>query len=91
MEPDGTLLFMQPASQLQVVADEAEAFFLRTIDRDDVAAKGQSLGRLLVRGRLLTDGHQLTERANSWIGGFRALFAAPHAAHDLYSAAQYAR
>ena len=91
MEPNGRLLFRQPASQPQAVADEAEAFFLRTVDLDDVAARGQSLGRLLVRGRLLTDDHQLTERANSWISGFRALFAAPHTAHDLYSAAQYVR
>ena len=91
MQPNGRLLFRQPASQPQAVADEAEAFFLRTVDLDDVAARGQSLGRLLVRGRLLTDDHQLTERATSWISGFRRLFAAPHTAHDLYSAAQYVR
>jgi hypothetical protein len=91
MGPDGTLLFRQPAFQPQAVADEAEAFFLRTVDRDDVAARGQCLGRLLVRGRLLTDDHQLTERANRWISAFRALFAAPHTAHDLYSVAQHVR
>jgi hypothetical protein len=91
MEPDGTLLFTQPAFQPQAVADENEAFFLRTIDHGDVAAKGQSLGRLLVRGRLLTDDHRLTEQAHSWISGFRTLFAAPHTAHDLYSVAQYAK
>jgi biotin carboxylase len=91
IEPDGKLLFVQPASQPQAVADEAEAFFLRTVDLGDVATRGQSLGRLLVRGRLLTDDHRLTERAKSWISGFRTLFAAPHAAHDLYSVAQYAR
>lgn len=91
LQSDGTLRFVRPACQPQAVTGEAEAFFLRTLDLGDTAARGQSLGRLLVRGRLLTDDHQLAERAKAWISGFRALFAAPHPTPELHLAAQYAR
>ena len=50
-------------------------------------ARGQSIGRLLTRGRLMTDDYQLTERAKAWIRGLRAHFGAAHAAHDLLPAA----
>jgi biotin carboxylase len=89
MQSDGTLRFVRPAYQPQAVADESEAFFLRTLDLGDTAARGQSLGRLMVRGRLLTDDHQLTGRAKAWINGFRALFAAPHPVYELYPEVQY--
>lgn len=90
MQSDGTLRFVRPAYQPDTVADESEAFFLRTFDLGDTAARGQSLGRLIVRGRLLSDDHQLTERAKAWISGFRALFAVPHPAPEPRLAAQYA-
>jgi biotin carboxylase len=89
MQSDGTLRFARPAYQPHAVTGEAEAFFLRTLDLGDTAARGQSLGRLIVRGRLLTDDHRLTERAKAWISGFRALFAAPHPVPELPLAVQY--
>jgi biotin carboxylase len=89
LQSDGTLRFVRSAYQPHAVADESEAFLLRTLDLGDTAARGQSLGRLLVHGRLLTDDHQLTERAKAWISGFRALFAAPQPAPELDLAVQY--
>ncbi|HEY3232979.1 MAG TPA: hypothetical protein VGJ87_27350 [Roseiflexaceae bacterium] len=85
MEPDGTLQFSRPAFQPQAIAGESEAFFLRTVDPGHTPERGQSIGRLLTRGRLMTDDYQLTERAKAWISGFRAHFGTPHAPHDLPS------
>lgn len=76
MQPDGTLLFSRPVFGPQSVAGESEAFFLRTVDPGHTVASGQPIGRLMVRGRLMTDEYQLTERAKAWIRGFRTLFAA---------------
>jgi glutathione synthase/RimK-type ligase-like ATP-grasp enzyme len=86
LEPDGTLQFSRPVFQPQAVAGDTEAFFLRTVDPGHTLERGQSIGRLLTRGRLMTDDYRLTERAKAWICGFRAHFAAPNAPHDALSA-----
>ncbi len=78
LEPDGAVQFSRPAFHPQAVAGE-EAFFLRTVDPGHTPERGQSLGRLMTRGRLMTDDYQLTERAKAWIRGFRAQFGTPHA------------
>jgi hypothetical protein len=74
MQPDGRLLFSRTAFDPRAVADESEAFFLRTLDPGHTAYRGSSVGRLITHGRLLTDDYQLTERARAWISGFRKLF-----------------
>jgi hypothetical protein len=86
MQPDGRLLFSRPAFDPGAVADESEAFFLRTLDPGHTARRGSSVGRLITRGRLLTEDYQLTERARAWISGFRKLFASSATAHDLTAA-----
>ena len=86
MEPDSTVQFSRPAFQPQAVASDTEAFFLRTVDPGHVPGRGQSVGRLLTRGRLMTDDYRLTERAKAWIRGLRAHFAAAHVAHNPSSA-----
>lgn len=86
MDPDGTVQFSRPVFQPQAVASDAEAFFLRTVDPGHTPARGQSVGRLLTRGRLMTDDYRLTERAKAWIRGLRAHFVAAHATHDLLPA-----
>jgi hypothetical protein len=91
MEPDGTLQFSRPALQPQAVASDTEAFFLRTVDPGHTSARGQSVGRLLTHGRLMTDDYRLTERAKAWIHGLRAHFGAAHATHDLLLASAYAK
>lgn len=83
MEPDGTLQFSRPVFQPQAVVGESEALFLRTVDSGHTLEQGQSIGRLLTRGRLMTDDYQLNERAKAWICGFRTHFGTPHARHDM--------
>jgi len=85
MELDGTLQFSRRVFQPQAVAGVSEAFFLRTVDPGHTPERGQSVGRLLTRGRLMTDDYRLTERAKAWIRGLRAHFGTPHATHDLPS------
>ena len=87
LQSNGSLLFSRPAFDPRAVADESEAFFLRTLDPGHTTYRGWSVGRLITHGRLISDDYQLTERAKAWIGGFRTLFATSAAAHDLLSTA----
>ena len=77
MAADGTVQFIRPAFHPQALTSEAEAFFLRTIDAGHTPARGDGIGRLMTRGRLMTDNYQLTERARAWNRGLRAQFATP--------------
>jgi hypothetical protein len=74
---DGTVSLVRREYHPRAVADETEALFLRTVDAGQVVSAGGCLGRLLTRGRLLTDDWQLTPRAAAWVRGFRRQLAAP--------------
>jgi hypothetical protein len=82
---DGTVSLVRREYQPRAVADESEALFLRTVDDGQAVSAGRSLGRLLTRGRLLTDDGQLTPRAAAWVRGFRRQFA-PAAPAELVGA-----
>ena len=71
---DGTLEYARPTIQPQAVTDENEAFFLPTVDAGQVREPGQSIGRLVMRGRLMNDDFALTERAKAWIAATRREF-----------------
>jgi hypothetical protein len=73
---DGTVSLVRRAFDTRAVTDEAEALFLRTVDDGEVVFPGKCLGRLLTRGRLLTDDWKLCPRAEAWVRGFRQQFAA---------------
>jgi len=75
MATDGTVHFARPAFHPQALTSDAEAFFIRTIDAGHTPVKGDCIGRLMTRGRLMTDEYQLTERAKTWSRGLRAQFA----------------
>lgn len=77
MAADGTVQFARPARHHQAIASDTEAFFLRTLDAGHTPVKGDGIGRLVTRGRLITDDYQLTERARAWSRGLRAQFATP--------------
>jgi hypothetical protein len=74
MQADGTIQFCRCATSPDNVTDESEALFLRTINPGQPHGGGASLGRVVLRGRLLTDDHRLNERAQAWIRGFKAHF-----------------
>jgi biotin carboxylase len=74
MQANGTVRFSRSAFSADAVSDESEAFFLRTVNPGQLQEKGMSLGRLVLRGRLLTDDYQLNDRALAWIRAFKAHF-----------------
>jgi D-alanine-D-alanine ligase-like ATP-grasp enzyme len=74
MRPDGELRFARRAFNLQAVANESEAFFMRTIDAGDTTVEGWCVGRFVLRGRLIDDDYRLTARSAAWIRGFRQMF-----------------
>jgi hypothetical protein len=83
MQTNGTVRFSRPVFSADAVSDESEAFFLRTVNPGQLQAKGMSLGRIVLRGRLLTDDHQLNDRALAWIRGFKAHFKMQHVAGEI--------
>lgn len=58
MQADGTVRLCRCAFSPAAVTDESEAFLLRTANPGQRLGKGASLGRLVLRGRLLTDDYQ---------------------------------
>jgi hypothetical protein len=85
MSANRNLEFVRQEFRPQAVEREDEALFLRTIDTGQPLATGTNIGRILTRGRSMTDDYCLTERARAWIQGFRAQFRSqsmPAAAHQ---------
>jgi hypothetical protein len=83
MQANGTVRFSRSVFSADAVSDESEAFFLRTVNPGQLQAKGMSLGRIVLRGRLLTGDHQLNDRALAWIRGFKAHFQMQHVAEQF--------
>jgi hypothetical protein len=74
MQSDGTAQFVRSAFSLDAVSRENEALFLRTVNVGQGQYKGGSLGRIVLRGRLLTDDYRLQPRAQAWIRSFTEMF-----------------
>jgi hypothetical protein len=72
---DGTVSLVRREYHPRAAADETEALFLRTVDAGRLMSAGKCLGRLVTRGRLLTDDWRLSARAEAWVNGFRHHFA----------------
>ena len=60
----------------RAVDRDNEAFFLRILRKGEYWYEGADMGILEVRGRLMTDDFQLTDRAKSWINAIRGKFKA---------------
>ena len=56
--------------------NENEAFFLRIQKPGDFRYEGADLGILVTRGRSMTPGFKLNERAKRWIHGIKSAFEA---------------
>jgi hypothetical protein len=76
MLDDGRVVFDRFDYHRRAVESENEAFFLRILRKGDYRYEGADLGILVTRGRSMTSGFQLNERAKKWIHGIKSAFAA---------------
>jgi len=58
----------------RAVENEDECFFLRIAGPGDVRYEGADLGILITRGRLMTKGFRLNQRAKRWVSGVKDQF-----------------
>ena len=76
MSNDGKVTFDRFDYHRRAVESEHEAFFLRILNPGDYRYEGADLGILVTRGRSMTEGFQLDDRAKRWIHGIKSSFAA---------------
>jgi len=74
MDEEGKIQFDRMDTHRRAVEDENEAFFLRISKSGDYLYEGADLGILVMRGRLMTDDFELTERAKNWLEAIRSEF-----------------
>ncbi|HNR53757.1 MAG TPA: biotin carboxylase [Flavobacteriales bacterium] len=72
MREDGSIYFWRMDTHRRYVEKENEAFFLRITRVGDWLYEGADIGILVMRGRMMTDDFQLTERAKKWLAAIRA-------------------
>jgi len=74
--------FVRTQTHRRTVESENEGFFLRITHPGDYLYEGADLGILLTPGRLMTEDHQLNDRARAWIRAIHGEYAsAPVPAH----------
>ncbi len=73
---DGRVEFDRFDYHRRAVESETEAFFLRILEPGDYRYEGADLGILVTRGRSMTPGFNLNDRARKWIDGIKNSFAA---------------
>jgi len=76
MLEDGRVVFDRFDYHRRAVESENEAFFLRISGVNDYRYEGADLGILVMRGRSMTTGFKLTERAQKWIHGIKNAYSA---------------
>ncbi|MEM6971628.1 MAG: biotin carboxylase [Pseudomonadota bacterium] len=76
MLDDGRVVFDRFDYHRRAVESENEAFFLRILKPGDYRYEGADLGILVTRGRSMTNGFKLNERAKKWIDGIKSSFSA---------------
>jgi D-alanine-D-alanine ligase-like ATP-grasp enzyme len=74
MRDDGSIYFWRMDTHRRYVEKDNEAFFLRITRPGDWFYEGADMGILVMRGRMMTDDFQLTERAKKWLAAIRAQF-----------------
>ncbi|RVE91812.1 biotin carboxylase [Sinorhizobium meliloti] len=75
MAPDGSVSYDRFDYHRQAIESDEEALFVRFTGRGDSLKKGADLGALMMRGRVMDDEFELTERACNWITGIKRLYA----------------
>lgn len=74
MRDDGSIYFWRMDTHRRYVEKDNEAFFLRITRPGDWFYEGADMGILVMRGRMMTDDFQLTERAKKWLAAIRGQF-----------------
>ncbi|MGZ3866908.1 MAG: biotin carboxylase [Bacteroidia bacterium] len=72
MKNNETIKFKKMDAHRQSVIGDNEAFYLQITQKDDYLYEGADLGILVMRGRLMSDDFQLSERGKRWIKALRA-------------------
>ncbi len=67
LRADGYPSYVRLQTHRRTVDTEAEGFYLRIANTGDYLYEGADLGILITPGRLMTEDHQLNERAHRWI------------------------
>jgi hypothetical protein len=76
LDPTGNAKFVRVQTHRRTVRHENRAFFLRITGPGDYFYEGADLGILFTPGRLMTEDHQLTDRAHAWLKAIRAQYSA---------------
>lgn len=76
MKKNGNITFKKMDAHRQSVMGDNEAFYLQITQTDDYLYEGADLGILVLRGRLMSDSFELSERAKRWIRALRAKYKA---------------
>jgi hypothetical protein len=74
MKKNGNIQFKKMDAHRQSVIDDNEAFYLQITQKDGYLYEGADLGILVMRGRLMSDDFELSERGKRWISGLRAQY-----------------
>jgi biotin carboxylase len=69
MDEAGKIHYVRHALDWTTVHGESEAFYLRVYTAGDYRFHGADLGVVVARGRMQSDGRELTERARLWAAG----------------------
>lgn len=73
---DGSARFERVQTHRRTVQHENRAFWTRITGPGDYFYEGADLGVLVTPGRLMTEDHQLTDRAKAWLKAIRAQYQA---------------
>lgn len=83
MQEDATIKYDRMDSHRRAVEGETEAFFLRIMKEGDYVYEGADLGILVMRGRMMTDDFNLTEKSKKWIAAIKNKFST-QAPNNIY-------
>ena len=76
MKNNGNIQFKKMDTHRQSVVGDNEAFFLQITQKDNYLYEGADLGILILRGRLMSNDFQLSERAKRWIKAIKSHYKA---------------
>lgn len=74
MKKNGQIQFDKMDAHRQSVVDDNKAFYLQITQKDGYLYEGADLGILVMRGRLMSDDFELSDRGKRWIRAIRAQY-----------------